>query len=190
MRLSARLRKINNILHRDVGYFFAGTTIIYAISGLAVNHVNDWNPNFIVSREEIEVDAPIERAAVDEAWVREVLKPLGEEGAYKTHDFPTNKKVKIYLKHGSVFLNLKSGLGEYETLRRRPIFYQVNFLHLSPKGAWLAFSDIFAVGLLLIVVTGLFVLKGKRGITGRGAILVSAGLIVPVIYMVIASLPS
>lgn len=83
-------------------------------------------------------------------------------------------------------MNLKSGEGEYETIRRRPVFYQVNFLHLSPKGAWLIFSDIFAVGLLVIVVTGLFVLKGKRGITGRGAVLAGAGLIVPLIFLLIA----
>ncbi len=186
MRLSARLRKINNILHRDIGYFFAGTTIIYAISGLAVNHVNDWNPSFIIQREEVEVEAPIDRKEVDKAWVREVLKPLGEERAYLSHDFPTDKKVKIYLKEGSIFLNLMNGKGEYETIRRRPLFYQVNFLHLSPKRAWLVFSDFFAVGLIVIVVTGLFVLKGKRGIAGRGAVLVSAGLVVPLIFLLIA----
>lgn len=33
-------------LHRDVGFFFIGLTVIYALSGLAVNHIDDWDPNF------------------------------------------------------------------------------------------------------------------------------------------------
>ena len=181
-----RYRRINNILHRDIGYFFSGATIIYALSGLAVNHVNDWNPSFIINRKPVTIELPMDRDQVDKDWVMELLKPLGEERSYLSHDFPTNRKVKIYLEDGSVFLNLKTGEGEYETIRRRPFFYQVNLLHLSPKGAWLIFSDVFAVGLMVIASTGLFVLKGRRGITGRGAWLVSAGMILPAIFLLIA----
>ena len=39
-----------------------------------------------------------------------------------------------------------------------------------------------AVGLILMAVTGMFVLKGRTGITGRGAWLVSAGVLLPVVY--------
>ena len=43
------LRKWSRILHRDIGYFFIGTTLIYAISGIALNHMSDWNPNYSVT---------------------------------------------------------------------------------------------------------------------------------------------
>src|SRR3954468_16598061 len=33
-------------LHRDFGFLVIGLTVIYAFSGLAVNHVADWDPNF------------------------------------------------------------------------------------------------------------------------------------------------
>ena len=178
-----RLRKLNNILHRDFGYFFAGTTVLYAISGLAVNHIGDWNPNFIIHREEIRVEKCDSRETVSTKWVMGVLKPLGEQENYRSHDFPTSKKVKIYLDEGSVFINFIRGEGEYETVRRRPFFYQVNALHLSPKKFWLVFSDIFCVSLILICVTGLFVLKGKKGITGRGAVLAGAGVLVPLLFL-------
>ena len=178
-----RLRRLNNILHRDFGYFFAGTTVIYAISGLAVNHLGDWNPNFIIKHQEIQVKTLDSCEAVTTEWVMGVLAPLGEQESYRSHDYPTPKKVKIYLDDGSVFINFISGEGQYETVRRRPIFYQVNALHLSPKKFWLVFSDIFCVSLILICVTGLFVLKGKRGITGRGAVLVGAGLLVPLFFL-------
>lgn len=180
-----RLRKLNNILHRDFGYFFAGTTIIYAISGLAVNHIDEWNPNFIVTHQAVEVEPLETRESVTTGWVAKVLKPLGEDDHYRSHDFPTSQKVKIYLDEGSVFINLTTGKGEYETVRRRPFFYQVNMLHLSPKTFWLVFSDIFCLSLVLICVTGLFVLKGKKGITGRGAWLAGAGLLVPLLFLLV-----
>ena len=177
------IRRWNNILHRDLGYFFAGTVVIYSISGIAVNHVDHWNPNFIINRREIDVTDPATRAAVDRDWIMTVLEPLGESGSYRSHDFPTSKKVKIYLDDGSVFIDLGKGEGTYETVTRRPLFYQVNSLHLHPKRWWLVFSDIFAVCLIVISVTGLFVLKGRKGITGRGAWLTGIGLLVPLLFL-------
>jgi hypothetical protein len=178
-----RLRKLNNILHRDFGYFFAGTTILYAISGLAVNHRDDWDPDFVINRQELTVDSVASQEVATKEWVLEVLEPLGEQDHYRNHDFPSASKVKIYLDEGSVFIHLKTGKGEYETIRRRPFFYQINYLHLSPKKYWLVFSDIFCVSLLLICVTGLFVLKGKNGITRRGAWLAGAGVLVPLLFL-------
>lgn len=181
-----RLRRINNIIHRDLGYFFAGTTIIYAISGIAVNHINDWNPNFIVHRQPVEIDAPIERDAITKQWVMGILSQLGEQDGYRSHDFPSDGKVKIYLDDGSVFINLASGVGEHESVTRRPILYPMNRLHLAPKHAWLIFSDVFAVGLIVITVTGLFAVKGKYGLTGRCIVLVSAGVLVPIAFLLVA----
>ena len=44
-------RKLNfrpwlRAFHRDIGYFAVGLTVVYATSGLAVNHLKDWDPNF------------------------------------------------------------------------------------------------------------------------------------------------
>ncbi len=50
-----RLKKLVIATHRDVGYFLAGLTVIYAISGVAVNHVDDWNPNYVLRSETAEV---------------------------------------------------------------------------------------------------------------------------------------
>ena len=178
-----RLRKINNVIHRDLGYFIAGATILYAVSGLALNHLGDWNPNFVVLRQESEVEVPPEQDAIDREWVLGILEPLGEQACYRSHDFPTSKKLKVYLDEGSVFIDLESGQCVYESVKRRPVFYQMNCLHLSPKQAWLVFSDIFAVSLIVVSLTGLFVLRGRKGITGRGAIFAAAGILVPLIFL-------
>jgi hypothetical protein len=59
----------------------------------------------------------------------------------------------------------------------------MNQLHLNaPKGAWTIIADIYAIGLIVMALTGMFVLKGRTGITGRGAWLVGAGVLLPVLY--------
>jgi len=178
-----RFRRLNNALHRDLGYFFAGTAILYAVSGLAVNHVHSWDPNFVIQRQDVQTSVPKGAEAVSRQWVLSVLEPLGERSRYRSHDCPTPEKVKIYLDGGSVLIHLASGKGVFETVRRRPLFYHVNWLHLRPRQAWLVFSDVFAVALIVISLTGLFVLKGRKGVTGRGAILATAGVLVPLVFM-------
>lgn len=38
--------KLNNVLHRDLGYLAAGLTLVYTISGVALNHRHQWNPSW------------------------------------------------------------------------------------------------------------------------------------------------
>src|SRR4051812_48710232 len=41
-----QLRPWLRAIHRDAGYFGVGLTLVYALSGLAVNHIADWDPSF------------------------------------------------------------------------------------------------------------------------------------------------
>ena len=53
-----KMRKMLRVLHRDIGYFITGITLIYAFSGIILNHVNDFNPDYRVSYEEVALDIP------------------------------------------------------------------------------------------------------------------------------------
>ena len=44
-----RWRRWNNVLHRDLGYLVFALTFLYAVSGVAVNHTHQWNPNNVVT---------------------------------------------------------------------------------------------------------------------------------------------
>jgi hypothetical protein len=171
------------ILHRDLGYFFTGALLLYAVSGLAVNHVDDWNPSFILERRAVTLDLPRESSQVTERAILANLEPLGEAENLRGFDFPSTSRVKIYLKDGSIVARLSDGTGEYESIRRRPLLYQANALHLSPEKWWKVFSDLFAVGLIVIAATGLFVARGRQGLAGRGKWLVGAGLVTPLAAM-------
>lgn len=175
--------KLNRALHRDLGYFFIGMTIIYAISGIAINHLRDWNPNYIIKKSEFRVDGNLSKESIDQAEIADILSIAGEKGNYKNHYFPNDGMLRIFIEGGNVLVDLESGQCVLETNRRRPFFFQINRLHYNPGVLWLWFSDAFCVALIFLSISGLFILKGKNGLKWRGAILGSIGIIIPLLFI-------
>jgi uncharacterized protein len=185
MTANRRIRKWIRAIHRDLGYFFAGMTVIYSLSGIALNHIREWDPNYHVTRKDVQVEP-----FVQEGFTRDdalsLLAAFGERDNYKNHYFPEAGQLKIFLDGGSFTVNAASGAGLLEYSRRRAVFFEVNFLHYNtPKKLWTWFADIFAGALIIIAITGMFILKGKQGITGRGAWLVAIGLLIPTVFLVL-----
>lgn len=172
-------RRLLIAVHRDLGYFFTGVVVLYALSGIAVNHVDHWNPNSVIQRNDVVLDLPSEPSAISVVQIQANLARLGAADDYLSFDFPSANKVKIYLTDGSILASLRDGRGCYETISRRPLLHQINMLHLNPEKWWRVFSDVFAGGLILVALTGLFVARGRHGLLGRGKWLVGAGLVAP-----------
>lgn len=179
------LSKLNRITHRDIGYLIAGLTIIYAISGIALNHKNNWNPNYIFKNTTFKTDVPVNQETFNDDTAKKILKEIGAESGYKTYHFPTGKKVTIFVDGGFVQVNAATGESVLEMVSKRPLFYQINFLHYNPGRWWKYFSDIFCLALITVTITGLFIIKGKNGITRRGAILTIIGIILPLLFLLI-----
>jgi uncharacterized protein len=180
-----QFRKWNRILHRDIGYFFVGASIIYGISGIALNHLSDWNPNYMVRIEKTMVKEDLSKPVITEAKIINLLKQLDAEDMYKSYNYIENDSVlRIYLTgRSSVTVDLESGLASAEFLTRRPIFYHTNFLHYNPNRIWTWFSDIFAGALIFFALSSFFMIKGKKGAWGRGGIYIIAGIIIPLVYL-------
>ena len=178
-----KLRKLNNVLHRDLGYLFFGMCLIYAISGVALNHLRDFNPNYVIKKYDITMSEKKGREEITKEWIESELVDLDLKNEYKKHYFPANSTLKVFLNHGNMEVNLETGTGVLETIRKRPILNEFNFLHYNPGVLWKWFSDIFCVALLIIAVSGLFVIKsGKNSIKGwRGAGYTAVGVIIPLI---------
>jgi uncharacterized protein len=180
------LRKWGRIIHRDFGYLFFGATIIYAVSGIAINHLNDWNPNYSVSTKEFKTGIDLKKSDAAKEQVLLLLDKIDNRKNYKSHYYPSEDVIKIFLSGGSsVVVNVKTGEGNAEYLKRRPIFYQFNYLHYNPTKWWTWFSDIYAGALIILALTGLILIKGKKGITGRGAWLTAIGILVPILFLVL-----
>jgi hypothetical protein len=181
-----RWRLASRAIHRDLGYFFTGVVLIYGVSGLAVNHVDHWDPDFVVERREVPLPLPRERARVSARELERALGAIEGVGSLQTFDFPTAGRVKVFLEEGTITSELGSGVGTYEAVRRRPVFYAVNRLHLKPGGWWLVFSDAFALGLIVVAVTGLVLARGRHGLGQRGKWLVAAGAIAPLAALLLS----
>jgi hypothetical protein len=177
-------RKWNRATHRDLGYFFFFMSLIYGISGIAINHIGDWNPNFIVTQKTIKLENPI-GTDITKQEVIELLRAYDEDENFKNYYFPNPYTLKIFLNGGSALIDVETGNGSIERMRRRPIFKEFNYLHYNPVVWWTWFSDAYALGLVILAFTGLFIVRGKNGITRRGAWITAAGIIIPILFLLI-----
>ena len=189
MSKGTSFRKWSRIIHRDVSYLFAGMILIYALSGILMNHRGDLNPHYSVSRKECKIESWLDfsdKAKVDKAMVLKMLEPLGEADNYTKHYFPKNGEMKVFLKGGSsVVVDTQTGEAVYETLQRRWLLSDMVKLHYNPGRWWTTFSDIFAGCLILITLTGMVMVKGKKGFWGRGGILFVIGILIPILFLVL-----
>jgi hypothetical protein len=103
---------------------------------------------------------------------------------FKASYFPSGNKATIFINGGYVLV-FTSGQGVIERISKRPVFYQFNFLHYNPGRWWKYFSDIYCVALILVTITGLLLVKGRNGITKRGAILTLIGIVLPLLFLFI-----
>lgn len=178
-------RKLNRILHRDLGYIFFGMTIIYSVSGIVLNHRSPSGDPSVVTKSLEFTTRPADQAQVGKSYILNLLEKTGESG-YKNYYFPSSQKLVIYIDHGHISVDLNTGKGKLTSVRKRPVLTEFNFLHYNkPKKLWTLFSDIFAVSLGLMAITGLFIIKGKNGIKRRGAFLVSIGVTIPLVFLVL-----
>ncbi|MCD4665015.1 MAG: PepSY-associated TM helix domain-containing protein [Bacteroidales bacterium] len=179
------LRKWSRLLHRDIGFFFIGATIIYGLSGIALNHLNDWNPNYSVTVDEFNTELNLKKSGNLEENILKLLDDINKRDNYKKHYFPEDNYLKIFLRGGSsVIVNTDTGDGYAEYLRKRPIFYDVNYLHYNPHNWWMWFSDIFAGALIFLAITSIFMVRGKKGAFGRGGIYIALGIILPILFLI------
>lgn len=179
-----RIRRLNIATHRDLGYFFSSLIIAYCLSGIALNHINDWNPDFIIQKQTVKINEKYSVEELNNELINRFGKLVGEE-RFKVYDTPTTDQVKIYYDNASLHLNFSNGTGVYEKVSRRPVFYHANTLHRNSIEGWKWASDVFAVMLTTINVTGLFILKGKYGITGRGKWLIGFGALPPLLVLIV-----
>lgn len=182
--LKKKVRYWNITLHRDLGYFFSSLLIAYCLSGLALNHIDDWNPDFIITKETVHLDKTYTTAELTPDLVKEFGQRVGEDN-YKVYDSPTPSQVKIYYDNATLHLNLEDKTGIYERISRRPIFYQANVLHRNSIKGWKWAADVFAIFLVVITITGMFVVKGKYGLAKRGVWFILAGMLPFIIAFII-----
>lgn len=135
-------RRWARIIHRDLSYFFAGVVVVYAVSGIVLNHKRDFNSNYSVRRTELQMPgvypAPAETSREQ---AEELLRTADPEARYAKHYVSGEHRVKVFVAGGSVLeVDMQNGRAVYEKLTKRPVISSMNRLHYNPSRWWTRFS--------------------------------------------------
>ncbi len=211
-RKKLRVRYWLRSLHRDAGYLAVGLTLVYAASGLAVNHIKDWDPSFRQFQKthqlaakvvlgpapaEVAPDAPSADApqnaatsSADRAAATQVLAELGIDEAPSDGYRATPTQLELVLEHSTLHVDAAQGVAIEEGQKPRFLLRIANWLHLNRgKKAWTYIADGYAAFLLYLAISGIFMLPGKGRFIGRRGLLISLGAALPVAYVVLSGGP-
>jgi uncharacterized protein len=182
------MKKINfRNLHRDLGYFYIGLIVSFAFSGLLMNHREHWHPEkYTTQTKAIAVQLP-EENKIDEKFAEDLGKKIGIDDKMRHHRVK-KETLKISFEHNDVEIDMKTGKGEIVTFIKTPIISQAMRLHKSDSNFWIYYSDIFAISLIIIALTGTIMIKaGKFSWKNRGWKLTLAGILFPLIFLFLLS---
>ena len=176
-------RRWNFILHRDIGFLCIGLTLVYAISGVAVNHIHHWNPSYSVERVETNI-GPVTGKPTDSVTIQKILIRLDEKGKLESSYRPDPHSLQLFVEGRSILVHLPSGDVVHDRAIPRPGLREMNFLHLNhPKKAWTWVADLYAVALGFLAISGLLMIRRKT--MRRGVVLTGLGIVVPLFFIAI-----
>jgi hypothetical protein len=184
--IAKRWRGWLRAVHRDFGYLAVGFTLIYALSGIAINHIKDWDPSFHATERTLAI-APVADAMSD-----------AQAGAAVAAAAGTGTPDEVYRAGDEVRLTYNDGthvtaIGDTVTVQARSprLFFRVaNWLHYNRgKAAWTYVADVYAVMLLYLAISGIFMIKGRLGLRWRGAVLIAIGVAIPLGYVLLSGGP-
>ncbi|MBI5494440.1 MAG: PepSY-associated TM helix domain-containing protein [Deltaproteobacteria bacterium] len=186
-------------LHRDLGFFGLGLTVVYAVSGVAVNHREHWDYNHAVTRTVHEVGRPAvllgggagtdgELARARQAeLVTSLSRALGRAEAPRKAFWRAPDRLGLFYADGEtdvVDYTPSRGTAEWTRKTPRPVLREFNMLHLNERRqAWTYVADGYALVLLFLGVSGVLIVKGPKGLRGRGGMLAVAGVLVPLLAL-------
>ena len=178
------MSKINfRNLHRDLGYFYIGLIVSFAFSGLLMNHRDMWHAEkYTTETKAIEIKLPAEKE-ITEDFAKELGDKLGIDDKFRRHNVK-EEKFKISFENHDVEIDIKTGKGEIVSFIKTPIISQTMKLHKNTSNFWIYYSDIFALSLIFIALTGTIMIKaGKFSWRNRGWKLAVAGVVFPLLFL-------
>lgn len=173
----AKIIKWLRVIHRDLGFLMVGISIIYAVSGILLNHMGNNDPAFTTVENSLIIAQNLTSDNIKEAFESQNLPAI-------KRTMPLDKEhLQVMLDGGIGVYNSVTGHLDYEIHTRRELVYWINRLHYSKVDGWNIMADIFAGSLIFFAISGLFLVRGKKGILGRGKWYLLLGLLIPLLYV-------
>ncbi len=168
------------IIHRDLGFLMVGVSIIYGVSGMIVNHMGETDPAFKTTQESIVIEKDLMQSELPDVFESRGL-PLIKRVA--TID---DEHSRVMLEGGVGVYNSATGELVYEHHQKRVVVYWFNRLHYNRVKGWNVMGDLFAFSLIFFALSGLFMVRGPKGLRGRGKWYLLVGLMIPLIYVLLS----
>jgi len=168
-------------LHRDIGFVAVGFCFIYAVSGILLNHMNEKDPAYKTENKSLLFHSGLSADELPVVWTdRGGLPQLNK--VMKIDD----DHLRLLLDKGIGVYDARTGDLDYELYHKRAFVYWINKMHYNKVGGWTVMADLFAVSLLFLAISGLLIVKGQKGIAGRGKWYLLLGILIPVIYVILS----
>jgi len=172
-----KIIRILRIIHRDLGFFVVGITLVYAVSGIILNHLGTNDPAFRTEAKTIQMPVNLTETDLSDIWLAD--KSLPSLNRIMRID---EIHLRLFLGGGIGVYNSSNGSLYYETHTKRSLVFWMNRLHYNKVKGWTPVADFYAGSLILLAITGLFIVKGKKGIVGTGKWYLIIGILIPVLY--------
>ena len=175
-----KFSRVLRVIHRDLGFFVVGITLVYGISGVILNHLSENDPAFRTEVKTIQLPVNLTENELATIWRTD-------------NQLPTLKRImrmdanrlRVFLDGGIGIYYSANGSLSYEKHEKRPLIYWMNRLHYNKVKGWSPVADFFAGSLILLAITGLFMMKGKKGVTGSGKWYLIIGILIPILFGII-----
>jgi hypothetical protein len=148
-----------------------------------MNHREYWHPEkYTTETKFIQVKLPAE-SEINEKFAEDLAKKLGIDDKIRRQMVKKGTFSISFEKH-DVEIDIQTGKGEIVSFSKTPIISQTMKLHKNTSNFWIYYSDIFAISLIIIALTGTVMTKsGKLSWKNRGWKLAIAGILFPLIFL-------
>lgn len=169
------------IIHRDLGYLMVGVCLVYGVSGMLLNHMNGKDPAYKSTEHTIALPPGLEPDALAREWRGDGSRP-----ALNTVAAIDDTHTRLMLDGGVGVYDKGTGTLDYELHKKRRLVYWINKLHYNKVNGWSIMADFFAVSLIFFALSGLFIVRGRKGLAGRGKWFLIGGLMIPLLYVLLS----
>ena len=172
-----KLMRLLRIIHRDLGFFVVGITLIYGISGILLNHLGTKDPAFRTESKTFQLPTNLTENELSDIWSKDKQLPTLKR-IFRVDD----SQLRLFLDGGTGLYSSSDGSASYETHKKRILIFWINRLHYNKVKGWTPVADFFAGALIILAITGIIIVKGKKGLAGSGKWYLIAGIIIPILF--------
>jgi hypothetical protein len=168
------------IIHRNLGFLMAGVCLVYGISGFLLNHMGSKDPAYKTTEETLQIEKNLTHDELSALWKDKGLPeikrivPIDEDHS------------RLMLNGGIGVYNATAGIVDYELHKKNEFIFWINRLHYNKVKGWSAMADLFAFSLIFFALSGLLIVRGKKGLSGVGKWYLLIGLLIPLLYILLS----